>query len=341
MTLFRRVQDGQPVADLVMTCHHALYDGYSGLYLLRDILLLLGQPDRPIHALDSAPFILTLIPPRLTRRPFHLAQMAVVRLALHSGLLHVLRLFWRTRLSSRRLPATSSGDRLPWQRFCVHGWSYDPAQTAALLARCRKEGTSLHAAVCVAWMRAFAETQTTPSRRRWVRTVSTPVSLRERLSRSVGESLGFFISTVETSLNCAPGRPFWTDVRRFKRRLARASQDDRVFWFMQLNQVALSSVPRQEAPAIIRELNARPVGYDFSMTNLGRLDFPEQCGPITVLDVGGPFAAGSEQERTVGTLTFRGCLHFTLTHRDFILSPEAALRLKARAMQILAEAVNA
>jgi hypothetical protein len=327
---------GSHGSDIVITCHHGLYDGLSGLYLLRDILALLGEPERPVQAVDISPGLVTLIPPSVTRHPLHRLEFAAIRLALSFGLLRLLRWFWR-----RSQPPRSPEETPPWKRFCADAWVIDEAQTRALVERCRQEGTTVHSAISVAWMRAFAETLVPPGTwRRWQRTVSTPVNLRGRLTRPVGESLGFYLTTVETLLDCSPNRPFWEAARVFKRKLARGSRDDRVFWFMLLNQAALSSLPWQDAPEMIREINARPITYDFSMTNLGRLDFPTQSGDLRIEGYYGPFADGSEQERVVGTLTFDGRMYFTLIYRDFVLSPQQARNLTECAKAILQEAVR-
>jgi hypothetical protein len=331
----RGSQAGTEFADIVITGHHGLYDGLSGLYLLRDILALLGEPDRSIQPVDLSPGLLSMIPPAVAKQPLHRLEFGAIRFALSAGLLRVLRRFWRSRRAFTQLDEPPA-----WKRFCADAWVIDETQTSALVARCRREGTTVHSAVCAAWMRAFAETMVPPGTwRRWRRTVSTPVNLRGRLTRPVGESLGFFLSTVETSLNCSPGRPFWEVARSFKRKLARGSRDDKVFWFMLLNQAVLASLPWKEAPEIIREINSRPIYYDFSMTNLGRLDYPTRVGDLQIEGYYGPFGDGSEQERVVGTLTYNGRMCFTLIYRDFVLDPRQAERLIERAKAILSKAV--
>jgi hypothetical protein len=50
------------VSDLIMFYHHALYDGLSAIYVLRDILYYLTHPDAPAQPLVDIPDIYALIP---------------------------------------------------------------------------------------------------------------------------------------------------------------------------------------------------------------------------------------------------------------------------------------
>ena len=85
---------------------------------------------------------------------------------------------------------------------------------------------------------------------------------------------------------------------------------------------------------------SQPINYDFSITNLGRLDFPVRYGPLRLEAMYGPAVNTSEQERTVGVTTIGGRMAFTLAFRDFVLDPAAAEQLKARAMARLGEAAG-
>jgi hypothetical protein len=133
--------------------------------------------------------------------------------------------------------------------------------------------------------------------------VSSPVSLRPRLIQPVPEAAGMYLSTVETRLDCRPGSGFWDRARQFHSNYNRASTDEEVF-LMPLMLGALSRhLTKEEMAEAARIYFNRPVKYDFSITNLGRLVFPARAGALHIEYVHNLVNA-SEHERTVSVSTF-------------------------------------
>ncbi len=327
---------GPDFSDLVAVCHHGVCDGLAGAYLLRDILQVLGDPDSPLAPLPEPPDLWALIPASARTSPrvrFHVATIA--------ALLRVARFVQRVRRRVAPRAAVSTGDGLPaWKRFCVLAWALSEAQTSRLVARCREEGTSVHAAICAAWLQAFADIQPGRGRKAWVRRASSPINLRKRLILPAGEAFGIYMSNVVTEANCAPERDLWDIARDIKRELNRGSTDGRIFLWLLGMQSMVSVLSDADMLSALAEFTNQPVGYDFSITNLGRLDFPVRYGPLRLEAMYGPAVNTSEQERTVGITTFGGRMYFTFAFRDFVLDPVSAEQLKARAMARLGEATG-
>src|SRR5262249_34367639 len=112
--------------DLIMTGEHVLADATSYVYLLRDLLEALGTPDRPVAVHDSPP------------------GWGVLR--------------WRDEdPGSRPEPATEYNTVAPpTEAFGIVHRVWGRELTEALVARCRAEGTTVHAAVATAVLRALA-----------------------------------------------------------------------------------------------------------------------------------------------------------------------------------------
>jgi len=325
---------GPDFSDLVAVCHHGICDGLAGAYLLRDILQALGEPGAPLTPLPVPPDLWALIPASARTTPRARFQMAAT-----TALLRVARFVQGMRRRVAPRTAVSASDGLPaWKRFCVLAWALGVTQTNELVARCRAEGASVHAAICAAWLRAFAEMQ--PGRKSWVRRVSSPISLRKRLTPPAGEAFGIFMSSVVTAVNCAPERNFWDIARDIKRELNRGSTDGKIFLWLLGMQSMVSALSDADLSSALDEFAGQPIGYDFSITNLGRLDFPVRYGPLRLEAMYGPTVNTSEQERTVGVTTVGGRMFFTLAFRDFVLDPVTAEQLKARAMARLGEAAG-
>jgi len=72
-------------------------------------------------------------------------------------------------------------------------WELTVEQTAALVEHSREHGTTVHAALSTAFLRAFGELRGTG----WKREIQSPVDPRNRLAKPVGESSGLYVSLVE------------------------------------------------------------------------------------------------------------------------------------------------
>ena|GEM_PF-2331328 len=320
--------------DLVATFHHRICDGMSGMFFLRDLLQVLGDPQLELAPLSAPPPTSALIPhavltnPQLQRK----VGFAVAMLRAHILLGKV-----RRRLSPPKpadlLPTQnlSAENPPPEQQFIILPGRLTVSQTAALVARCKKEQVSVHAAVCTAWLRAFIDGAT----KSHSRTISSPVNLRSRLSPPVGETSGGFLSIVETTVNCAPERNFWDIAREFKKNLSHGSRDEALFFMPLMFSKIFTQIPRGDLELMLPFFFGRPVKYDFSITNLGRLPIPERSGALQVEAFYGPLVNSSAYERTVGVSTLADQMSFAFIFRKSMLEPAHGQELMERALGLL------
>jgi NRPS condensation-like uncharacterized protein len=321
--------------DLVATFHHGASDGLSGTFLLRDLLQALADPQAQFESLP--------VPPRIWADPTLIPQAVrdngglKRRVALTAARLRARMLFKKVR---RRFSAPEPEQPLPWEtpagdsdeyRFVILPARLSVEQTAALVARCKQEGVSVHAAVCAAWLQAF----TAQNGSRFGR-VSSPVNIRERLSQPVGETSGVFLAMVETRLDFAPERDFWQLARQFKDRFTPELSDERLFFRPLLFSKAFSGLSPADRPIMGRMMFQGPVPYDFSITNVGRVVIPERSGALQVEAFYGPLVNSSPYERTVGVGTLGGQLSMAYTFRKSRTEPSG--ELVQRVVEVLTQA---
>jgi len=307
---FVLVKDGG-YSTLVMVCHHCVADGLSAAYVLRDALHYLAHPTAPVEPLPELPALAELLPP------------------LDPDLLD----FARMAMSKPGEPNVF--DAAAGEQLYVLPWSLDETQTATLMARCRRERTTVHAALGVAFLTALVRLSAGGPT---VRCVSTPVSLRDRLRQPVGEQYGMLIQGgVKTRLDCAPGREFWVKAREFKESMQRDIADPRFFALFHTAEQILARIPYEQ---VIAAEGGLIVDYDLSITNLGRLDFPADDGALRLEGLYGPAVSGMPDEQVLGVATAAGRLTCTLVSRPRLLAPDAAARWKALAGNELARAVG-
>ena len=262
-----------PVTDLVLICDHSLADGRTGGYVVRDLVTLLAAPG-------------AALPPA--------APTATLADLLPAGV--------------EPLPVAGPMPEPPPRRFeVVHGRLPRP-RTTALLERCRQEGTTLHPALCVAWVRALAQTgglvtgALPPA-------VSIPVDARRLLPPDRQEAVGLLITTLVIPVDLGTG--FWVAARAVSQDLAHRLTPDQLRERVRHNteefRTNLTASQADPAGASV----PRPIGYELSMTNLGRLDLPSD-GPVPVQACYGMVNV-LEGERTVAVCAVAGRLHLALT----------------------------
>ena len=325
-----RFADG---ADLVAVFHHWVSEGMSGIYVIRDTLRLLGDPAAEMPPAPMPPNLFSLVPKTVT-------QDLRTRLGVWREINELrLTLFRKNLKKGKQARPVFSEQELALKRdVCFLPATLSVEQTSALLARCRAEHTSVHAAVCVAWLRAYAGML--EGRKSWVRTASSPVSVRNRLTEPIPETCGGYVCIVETSVDCAPARDFWEVAREFKRRLTEGSMDHRLFvQELTMSKIETSFPQSQLFDAFSTYFSGAE--YDFSITNLGQVAIPTVAGPLTVEAFHGPLVNSMENERTVGVSTFAGRLSFALLFRRSMMDPAWAAQLLERAVASLDGAVVA
>lgn len=204
-------------------CDHGISDGFSAVYLARDLLTLLYETVPDLAPILLPPDIWSLVPASFENSPS-------VRMKLFA-----FRWFFQRYLRSRSsmnggsilTPQSEADQAKPLQglpeKHCygiVHR-TLTPLQTSGLVERCQSEVTTVQGALCTAWGQALNLLDT--GRKSNHRKVSVPVSLRSRLPHAFQQTTGLYISTVNIPIVCSPNQEFWTNARQVKEKLSRAA----------------------------------------------------------------------------------------------------------------------
>ena len=287
---------GSDVSDLLLVCDHITADGRAGMYALRDLLELLARPDLLPEPLPPTP-LAELLPPSTLARIAELASADT---------------------GPARLAPTREQEVPPAGPMRILPFSLEESETSALVKRCRAEGVTVQAALCAAFAMPFAERQPDVP----VRLVECPVDIRSRLVRSPGETYGNYISLALIRMDCRPGRNPWEVAREAGCGLA-AVTDEQLF----TNPLVMTNVSERPISTPLMD-----ICYDLSISNLGRVDIPEQYGPFQLESIYAPtLNVCLPGHRILGVTTFAGRMRCTFASCD----PEIPQLLR-RACEILA-----
>jgi hypothetical protein len=325
--LLERAQE----ADLLVVCDHGVSDGLSGFYLLRDLVELLNQPGHHLLPLPLPPTVWEVLPRAIRQSMKIRLLMTIVNAAL--GVMK-----WNKNRRKTTFPS---------HHFLVSSAELSACTTTALVDRCRVEQTSVHAAVCAALMLAVkAELPikdvtkfVSKKKSSAIRSVSSPISLRGLLPLEMRESAGLFYTTVETNVRCDESRTFWSIAREIKKKMQQAEKTSSFYTtplFLQSMFEYLASLP-EGAPFHMPEM---PIRYDFSVTNLGRLDADASNMHYQIKALYGPMVNALSGERTIGVCTLGGQIRFVLTTFADDMRPSMADILVQCAIQELVDAVQ-
>lgn len=287
-------------ADLIITVDHTIADGTACLYAIRDLLALHESPN-----LEIAPVAL---PPPATH------------------------LFPAPTLDAVSLPApppSASRSATSWSSASASDVLITRAELTgeamrALARRCREQGVTVHAAVCV----AFAAACASRSGSKPEVIISSPVSYRHRLDPGVRDTVSCSVAFADLHVNVSPARSFWDQAHAVRRQLLEWTTDQKLFASSAAIEAA-SQAERDDARFLDRA--CRDVKrHDLSITNVGRQPSP-RYGDLTIEAIHG--AACVPGEIIVALVAFDETMYVTLAAVGLSSAEqEAARRMLASAL---------
>jgi hypothetical protein len=328
-------------SSLLVTCHHCFADGLSVAYLIRDLLQQLANPEDEPECLPPLPPIEDLIPTAISeqvQKKFDLLPFGINFLVkLLDSYEQIKRVFLGVKYSPAK-NSDGSQSKFPIPERKLISWALSETETTALVHQCKQQNTSVHAALCTAFLLAFAGLKAEDES--WVRKVGSPISIRNRLSRPAGECFGYFGASALNALDCSPEQNFWDLARTFKSDLTAASSDFKIIApLMQLQTLR----PLVQQPTVSRHLieilrflsSGGGSPCDLTLSNLGRLDFASTYGSRKLMGLYGPFVSTYDRGNNLGVTTLGKQMFFAFVTHELPQAPDiikqAMLRIRLAA----------
>ncbi|KAA2239307.1 hypothetical protein F0L74_24185 [Chitinophaga agrisoli] len=304
------------VSDLILVCHHCICDGASIVTLFREILNVLDQPDLAIGQYETFNTVHELVPEPVLQDKKLQRKGKVI-----AALLRVFLFF---------VPGKK---QIPWGKDYTLRWKLDKAATAALVRRCKTQHTTMHAALCTAFLSAFRAVKGSKAKNQ----VFCPVNLRRYIPEIKEDMLFGFATSTTLSLDKDPALDFDAQVKRLNEQLSEKLSGLKVYEEIMLNEYYHPVVKK-----LSQYLGTARGNNDLTFSNMGRLDIPKKYHSFEVETIHNPILIfKSANPNGIITSTFDEQLNFSFLSNDAYLSGEEAMAIRDKAMELLTTVIPA
>lgn len=341
---------GSDTSELIVFCHHAISDGRSLQFALREVLLHIKDPNRePSKFSEATPLTPEILPDGI--------KMGKLR----SVIIGKVNQMWddeRTLFDEEDL---SNIWEAYWKNseYCIETIEFDRDETQKLIEASRKNEVTLNSTLLMAFVKARIDA--IGSYERKVK-VGTAVDLRKRLRVDCSDAVGCYAGGSLQQHKYKEKSSFWDNVRTYHKDLTKKLKDNKVFdltlTYNTLDPTLVDAIvfllvgdqvePHQSRYEKISEFASKKDGIvqknverseelasDVFITNLGVLSLPEDISGIEIERSFFPPASSFTMEVVIGASTAAGRLTVTLNYHSRYIDGENIGMVRDNAEEIL------
>ncbi|NOW93676.1 condensation domain-containing protein [Mucilaginibacter sp. SG564] len=298
------------VSELLLVMPHCVCDGGTCVALLSEILSLLDNPAQELDTYIPFNSVQELMPDS-----FDIAKnKRKGRIYSFLGRLFFLLKNTRNKFGTGR-------------NYAIH-WKVDEEQTLAIAEATKNAGTSMHAALCVAFLKAFQKVRGAKARGKLI----SPVDIRRFIPEIKADTMFAFAPIVELTIDKKnPNMDFWEQARKIKTDLTAKIETMNAYEMLWMGEYMHKTVNR-----MVKFLKSTDGSHDVTLSNMGRLPIAEKYQNFEVETIYSPTVAFPwRNPNTLVTTTFKNKMDFTFMSNDNFLEETEALKIKDAAMELL------
>lgn len=301
-------------SDLLLALPHCVCDGASLVVLMRELLKLLDDPDLPLEACESPHSIHDLLPENFTpKKTAWQAEMLSLAIRACRPLLA---------LQAKRRHATNRNGK----DYTLH-WKLGENETLAISDACKRAHTSEHAALCMAFLKAFRQVRGNRARRKAL----CPADIRHFIPRIKRNEMFAFAPMVAVEMGKDADADIWSASRKIKDDLIariKALDVHELLWIGEHMHAAVDTM--------IQSLRVTDGRHDFTFSNMGRVRIPETYRTFTVDTVYSPIVLFPwRNPNTLLSTRYRNRMDFTFISNTAFLKESDAAKIRDLAMALL------
>ncbi|WP_025143779.1 condensation domain-containing protein [Pedobacter jeongneungensis] len=305
---------GETESDLLLVLPHCICDGTTILNLMRELMTLIDNPQQNLAPYPSFLSVNDLMP-----EDFSISKLGHFKGKIFAALGRLFFFFKAT-----------SNNQVDRNNYAVH-WKISVENTKKLLQKCKEENTTVHAAICVAFMEAFKHVQGTKAHGK----VICPVDIRRFVEAIKQDTMFAFAPIAELRLDQIENR-FWTKAQVLKNDLDAKIAEMKVYDLLNISEYFHSSVNK-----MIGFLKTTKGTHDVTLSNMGLLNIPKDYQDFSIETIYSPTVAFPwKNANTLVCSTFNGQLDFSFMSNESFLREFEAWQIKDRAMELIKENLN-
>lgn len=302
---------GETISEFLLVFPHCIGDGTSFVTLMSELLSLLDHPEKELSSylpFNSVEGLLSSY--KKTKGQVMKGKVFAV----------VAKLFFALK-STKMVRAQGNSYLLQWKM--------NKEQTAALVARCKQEGVTVHAALCIAFMQAFYKIKGKDAHGK----VICPVDIRRFVPEIKQDMMFAFAPIAELSSSLAQKSDFWTKARKLKNELTAKIAVMKVPELLVMSEYFHATVHK-----MVKHLRSTAGTHDLTLSNMGKLGIAEQYDSFEVETVYSPNVAFPwRNPNTAIVSTYRGEMDFVFCSNDAFLKEEEAKMIQSETLILLQE----
>jgi len=211
------------------------------------------------------------------------------------------------------------------KNYVIH-WKEDSQMTTQITEKCKAQGISVHALLCAAYMQAFKEIQGKQAKGK----VISPVDVRHFIPEIKKDHLFAFAPTVELPLKKG-SLDVMDSAREIKKELLQKIDKIEARKLLWMGEQMHPLVDR-----MITMLKSSKGGHDITLSNMGRIDIPNDYKHFTLETIISPTVAFPWlNSNTLVTTTYNQQMDFTFMSNEHFLPKEEAMKIKNKATELL------
>ncbi|ASK30026.1 hypothetical protein CEY12_07845 [Chryseobacterium sp. T16E-39] len=299
---------GDDVSEILWVLPHCICDGTSLVTLMRELLSLLDDPALELDSYQAFSSVDDFLPVDFN------AKKKVRKARFY---LLMARFFFLMQRKSRK--------RNLGKNYVIH-WKLNPETTAHITDQCKAHGVSVHSLLCASFMQAFQDIQGAQAKRK----VISPVDVRHFIPEIKQDHVFAFAPTVELSLK-KDKQDLFDQAGHIKKELLEKIDKIEARELLWMGEQMHPIVER-----MISMLKSSNGGHDITLSNMGRIDIPNNYRNFELETIISPTVAFPWlNSNTLVTTTYNRQMDFTLMSNEDFLSRQKASEIKDKALELL------
>jgi NRPS condensation-like uncharacterized protein len=286
--------ESERVSELMVVIHHCISDGISTMIICREILQLLDQPDGQL--IPYTPYQNSLVCSDISSSA-EISALVVNR---------------------------SAKPALADRQYLIY-WRAD-AKQSAILKRCKPEGTTPYAALCVAFLLAFRRV----NNKNFKNKIMCPVNMRQFIKEIRYDMMFHYAPSISLELNSDPQEELWSVARNLKQ-----SMSEKIKHFKGYEHLVSAEKLHSSLPKLIEFLLQDVGDHDFVFANLGRLEIPSDSKTFQVESALFTTGVPWKNATMLTMIQFQGVTDLAFVSNDAVLPYATAMKIKEEAINIL------